>query len=198
MGGCTSSDVMTDERELLRACIEGEKRAWAEFVDQYSRLVYSTITNTLRVHHVHADQTIVEDLFQDFFVSLLRDHFKKLRQFRGERGCSLASWLRMVGTRLTIDFLRKQKQLDVLTTEATAESSSDPYTGLIDKEQERLLAEALSALPAGDRLLIELSFKELAAEDIAAILGTSVNAVYTRKSRIVVKLRETIRQGGVP
>lgn len=186
---------MTDERELLLACIEGEKRAWDELVDQYSRLVYGTITQTLRLYHVQADQTVVEDLFQDFFLSLLRGQCKKLRQFKGERGCSLASWLRMVGTRLTIDFLRKQQHLEV-ASEAAPEGSTDAYAGVINKEQERLLVEALSALPAGDRLLIELCFKELPAEDIAVILGTSVNAVYTRKSRIVAKLRETIRQAG--
>jgi len=38
----------------------------------------------------------VNDLFQDFFVAIVRDDFKKLRDFRGERGCTLASWLRLV------------------------------------------------------------------------------------------------------
>jgi len=186
---------MTDERELLHACFAGEKKAWDELVVQYSRLVYGTIKQTLRVHHVDPNQSVVEDLFQDFFLSLLRDEFKKLRQFRGERGCSLASWLRLVATRLTIDFLRKEKKPDVLMNEPAPVSPTDLSVGLIHKQEEKLIAELIAKLPAGDRLLIELSFaQELPAEDIAIILGTSVNAVYTRKSRVVTKLRDEIKQ----
>jgi len=186
---------MTDERELLRACFERKRGAWDEFVVQYSRLVYGTIKQTLQVHYVDAQQSVVEDLFQDFFLSVLRDDFKKLRQFRGERGCSLASWLRMVATRLTIDFLRKGKTLGVVANELAPMNATDPSAGLVREEKRKFMTEMIAALPAGDRLLIELSFKkELPAEDIAVILGISVNAFYTRKSRVVAKLRQAIGQ----
>jgi len=85
---------MTDqERSLLTACLKGEKAAWDAFVLQYSALVYHTIKKTLALYHVPPEDDRVEDLFQEFFLAILRDDFKKLRQFRGEYGCTLASWI---------------------------------------------------------------------------------------------------------
>ena len=76
------------ERNLLRGCLKGEKSAWDPLVHQYSGLVYYTIKKTLGLYHVEPRADIVEDLFQDFFLSLMRDDFRKLRQFRAERGSS--------------------------------------------------------------------------------------------------------------
>lgn len=88
------------EKNVLAGCINGEKVAWDGFVTQYSGLVYHTIKRTLTLYHSEPRSDLVEDLYQEFFVSIVRDNFVKLRQFRGDRGCSLASWLRMVASRL--------------------------------------------------------------------------------------------------
>src|SRR5215471_10066801 len=96
------------EKALIAGCLRSEKAAWDSFVLLYSNLVYHTIKKTLSLHHVEPDTDLVEDLYQEFFVSLLRNDYKKLRQFSGAHGCSLASWVRLLTVRLTIDFLRKQ------------------------------------------------------------------------------------------
>lgn len=93
------------EKALLTGCLRDEKSAWDAFVLQYSALVYHTIRKTFSLYHSEPRADLVEDLFQEFFLLLTQDGFKKLRQFRGDRGCSLASWLRVVAARLTIDFL---------------------------------------------------------------------------------------------
>src|SRR5262245_16371281 len=97
-----------NEKTLIAGCVRGEKAAWDSFVLHYSNLVYHTIKKMLSLHHAELHGDLVEDLYQEFFVSLLRNESKKLRQFRGTHGCSLASWLRILAARLTIDFLRKQ------------------------------------------------------------------------------------------
>jgi DNA-directed RNA polymerase specialized sigma24 family protein len=73
------------ERSLLAGCLSGDKAAWDAFVLEYSPLVYHTIKKTLTSYHVEPRSHLVDDLFQDVFVALLRDDFRKLRQFRGER-----------------------------------------------------------------------------------------------------------------
>ncbi len=97
------------EKTLLTGCLKGEKAPWDAFVLQYSSLVYHTIKKTFSLYHKEPHSNLVDDLYQEFFLSLLCDDFRKLRQFRGDRGCSLASWLRIVAARLTVDFLRKQE-----------------------------------------------------------------------------------------
>src|SRR5512146_3017534 len=115
------------EKSLLAGCIRADKASWDTFVLQYSALVYYTIRKTIGLHHAKLNDEFIEDLYLEFFVSILREDFKKLRQFKGDRGCTLASWLRLVAARLTIDFLRKQETPaarlgdDVSTTEPDLE-----------------------------------------------------------------------------
>ena len=181
------------ERTLVAGCVKGEKAAWDGFVIKFSPLVYQTIKRTLTVYHAEAASDRVEDLYQEFFLSIVRDEFKKLRQFRGDRGCSLASWLRMVAARLTIDFLRTQTAENLKVTgfcfvEQTDESAS------LKEEQERLLSQAVAALSDRDRIFIDLYYRQdLPAEEIAAILKVSPGAVYTQKSRLLSNLRATLK-----
>jgi RNA polymerase sigma factor (sigma-70 family) len=99
-----------------------------------------------------------------------------------------------VAARLTIDFLRKLPAPASEFPEAANFDDPDPSELLISEEQEKLFADAVQSLSARDRILIELSFREgLPPEEIAAILKTTVGAVYTQKSRILDKLREFLK-----
>ena len=183
------------EKTLIAGCVKGEKTAWDAFVQQYSNLVYHTIRKTLTLHHTESRDEVIEDLYQEFFISVLQNNCRKLSQFRGDGGCSLASWLRVVVSRLTIDFLRKQAAPTVEVTEAFASDEADASDSLIDREKEMSLSQALDGLSPRDRLIIQLSFRQaLPPEEIAAILKMSVGAVYTQKSRILDKLREILRK----
>ena len=189
---------MTEKEEtLIAGCLRSEKAAWDSFVLQYSNLVYHTIKKTLNLHQVEPRADLVEDLYQEFFISLLRNDYNKLRQFRGAHGCSLASWLRLLTVRLTIDFLRKQAPTSGEVAGAMSRDSPDPAEPLINEEQERLLIQAIQSLSARDRILLDLCYRQaLASEEVAQLLKTSVNAVYVQKSRVLEKIREVLRRSG--
>ena len=183
------------EKTLLAGCVKGDKAAWDVLVLQYSKLAYSTIRSTLTLHHALPQDDLIEDLHQDFFLSLCEKDFRKLRQFKGERGCSLVSWLRVIASRVTVDFLRKQRPITVEVPETLASDQPDPPNTLVDREEERQIAEALDRLSPRDRLFVDLHFyRGLPPEEVAAILNVSVAAVYTLKSRVLEKLRETLRK----
>ena len=183
------------ERALLTGCLNQEKTAWDAFVLQYSALVYHTIRKTFSLYHTEPRTDLVEDLYQDVFLTVLKDDFKKLRQFRGDRGCSLASWIRVIAARLTIDFLRKQEPAKVEVADTVPFEGPDPHASVIRREEEELLLQTLQSLSPRDRIFIDLCFRQgLPPEDLAAILKVSINAVYTQKSRILDKLRETLRK----
>lgn len=190
---------MTEKEGMLIAgCLRSDKAAWDSFVRQYSNLVFHTIKKTLVRHHADASSDIVEELYQEFFVSLLRNDCKKLRQFRGIRGCSLASWIRIVTTRLTIDFVRKQALPSGKVASAMSLDSPDPAEPLINEEQQKLLDQAVQSLPARDRVLLDLCYRQmLSSDEVAELLKTSVNAVYAQKSRVLEKIREVLRRSGV-
>jgi RNA polymerase sigma factor (sigma-70 family) len=189
--------MIEKEKALIDGCLRSDKTAWDAFVRQYSNLVYYTIKKTLVRHHTDACTDVVEDLYQEFFVSLLRNECKKLRQFRGAHGCSLASWLRIVTTRLTIDFVRKQALPSGEVANAMYRDSPDPAEPLINEEQEKLLNQAVQSLPARDRILLDLCYRQvLTSDEVAEHLKTSVNAVYAQKSRVLEKIREVLRRSG--
>jgi RNA polymerase sigma factor (sigma-70 family) len=181
------------EKSLLAGCIRGDKASWDAFVLQYSALVYHTIRKTFELHHAKLNDDVIEDLYQEFFVSILREDFKKLRQFKGDRGCTLASWLRLVAARRTIDFLRKQEAPAATVGDDVSTSEPDLENRIISEQGERDLCAALESLAARERLFIELHYRKgLSAEEVAAVLRISVGAVYTQKSRVVAKLRQIL------
>jgi RNA polymerase sigma factor (sigma-70 family) len=185
------------EKTLLAGCVNGEKAAWDAFVLQYSALVYHTIRKTLTLHHTEARDDVMEDLYQEFFLSLLKDGCRKLGQFRGDHGCSLATWLRVIAARLTIDFLRKQSPPTGEASVGLPVDQTDSAYSLIEQERATMLAHALETLPAKDRILVDLFFRQaLPPEEIAAIFKTSVSAVYTQKSRVLDKIREILKNSG--
>jgi RNA polymerase sigma factor (sigma-70 family) len=74
---------------------------------------------------------------------------------------------------------------------------SDPAEPLVNEQQERLLKQAIQTLSSRDRILLDLCYRQaLATEEIAAFLKTSVNAVYAQKSRVLAKIRETLKKSG--
>jgi len=185
------------EQTLIAGCLRSEKAAWDSFVLQYSNLVYHTIKKTLNLHHVETRADLVEDLYQEFFLSLLRNDYKKPRQYRGAQGCSLASWLRLLAARLTIDFLRKRAPTSGEVAGAVSRHGPDPAEPLLNEQQEKLLNQAIQTLSPRDRILLDLCYRQaLASEQIATLLKTSVSAVYAQKSRVLEKIREVLRRSG--
>lgn len=162
---------------------------------EYSRLAYSTIRSTLTLNHALPQGDLIEDLHQDFFLGLCKNDFRKLRQFKGDWGCSLASWLRMIASRVTVDFLRLKRPITVEVPETLASDQGDPPSRLLDREEEQRVAEALDGLSPRDRLFVDLHFyRGLPPEAVAAILNVSVAALYTLKSRLLDKLRELLKK----
>jgi RNA polymerase sigma factor (sigma-70 family) len=187
---------MTDkEKELLLGCLAGDKFSWDAFVSQYSGLIYHTIKKTFSIHHAEPIPDSVDDLFQEIFLSLVKDNFLQLRRFRGDHGCTLASWLRMIATRRTIDVLRKAKKPERVLKNLPSSAVIGESAPFEFDEQYQLLAAAIANFSPGERIMIDLFFyRNLSAQDVASILHLSVGAVYTQKSRILAKLRETLNK----
>ena len=95
-----------DDLEFVHRCASGDKQSWDEFVDRYSRLIYSYILSILNIKSRILPQDNINDIFQEIIYSLIKDNFKKLKSFKARNACSLASWLRQVTINCTIDYLR--------------------------------------------------------------------------------------------
>ncbi|MDD5255912.1 MAG: sigma-70 family RNA polymerase sigma factor [Candidatus Omnitrophica bacterium] len=194
--------------EFVQRCIKGDKLAWNEFIDRYSRLVYNYIYSVLKVQGLNPASfvTHTEDIFQEIFCALLKDNCRKLRAYKGKNGCSLASWLRIVSINATIDYLRRQKPAVSLDEERenelslidTLKSFAPPALELLS-QQEKLkgLRGCIDKLKAEERHLLELHLDMgLSLERVKDVLGVSRGAIDMRKARILEKLKDCFKKKG--
>ncbi len=180
------------EIKLLKGCISGDKAQWDIFVEKYNQLIYHAIFKTLRQYTGGGDHTEdVNDLFQEVFTALCADTCKKLRAFDPDKGCSLPSWLRMITVRITIDHLRKSRPETSLDAVTTSPSQDGIEGEMIGEESRSTLKKLLENLPSQDKLLMELScIQELPSQETARILNITIENLYTRKNRILGKLKK--------
>ena len=152
-----------DDLEFVHRCIKGDKRAWDEFINKYSRLIYNYIHSVLKIKGSTFTQENINDLFQEIILSLVKDNFKKLSSFKAKNGCSLASWLRQVVVNFTIDYLRKFKptvSIDEETddgfslTEILSSHSPSVTDQLSDEERLIHLKDCIDKLDNNDKFFL--------------------------------------------
>lgn len=208
---CRTRGIISDmnDTELLQRCLRADKEAWNQFVDTYSRLVYNYIYCTFKIKGTNLpEQDRVSDIFQEIFLSLVKDNFRKLRSFRGRNGCSLASWLRQVVINATLDYMRRERLIDfareldgedsdslsdILTNEF---SSADSKAEV--KEKFSGLTDCIQGLDTDEKYFLELHISMgLSLEELREHLKITRGAIDMRKARIVNRLKDCFRNKGL-
>jgi RNA polymerase sigma-70 factor (ECF subfamily) len=194
--------ISPEDQEFLKRCISGDKKAWDQFVDRFSALIYHGVSRTLQHAGRAFGQEDAADLMQSVFVRLHEGNYKKLRQFEGK--CSLATWIRMISVRTTIDHLRRNKTHLSLQGETDAEvtlvatlhdEGSSVEQCMEEKQAQQLLAESVKHLTPRERLFVGLYYtRELPLRQVADIMNSSMGAIYTMKNRIREKLRKLVEE----
>jgi len=188
---------------LLRACIRGDADARRQLVEEYTGIVSYGVTVIFQQFGRPCRREEIEDLCQDVFLALFDQDARKLRQYQGRNGCSLASWIRVVANRLTIDRLRREGRTvsldDPKSTESARirESQPDGTPGPEPRAEEAQRAarvrEMIGQLPPKDQVFVQLFyFQGLPIEEVAETIGITTNAAYVRKMRLHEKLRKLV------
>lgn len=192
----------SEERELLQACFSGDRAAWERFVETYSKLVYYSIRQTLKVMEIAPDPDDLDDLYGNVFLSLFENNFARLKSFKGKNDCSLASWIRLIASRKTYDHLRERGRQARLLDSAREtiyepQANEDVEKSALDSERAESARNAISQLSADEIAFIHLYYeRELPPERIAEMLGITVSTVYSKKNRVREKIRKIIKEKG--
>lgn len=199
-GGIALSAPADPTHELLQGCIRGDAGARRRLVDEYSGIVSYGVSVIFQQFGRPSRKEEIEDMSQEVFLALFDQDARKLRQYQGRNGCSLASWIRVVANRLTIDRLRKEGRTISLDDPGNAEATKiretrpDGTPGPEPQVEEAMRAarvrEMIEDLPSKDRLFVQLFyFQGLPIEEVAQNLSITTNAAYVRKMRLHEKLR---------
>ena len=78
------------------------EQAWSDFLEQHSAQIYQVI------YHHESDTDKASDCFQFVCEELIKDRFRRLRQFKINGTAQFSTWLRAVVRNLCIDRHRKE------------------------------------------------------------------------------------------
>lgn len=164
----------TDEQEIIRRCLAGERDAYATLVDRYRSLAYTVAFRMV------GDADEANDLAQEGFIAA----YMNLRRFRF--GSRFSTWLCSIVMNKCRDHLRARKDrvpVDDLS-ECGAPHFADPEASASAEEAGAMLQKALNALPREYREVLVLKHIEgWDYREIAGVLGSSVGALKVRAHR---------------
>jgi len=182
----SSADTM-DDRALLRAVAARDKEAFQQLYARHSTMLFSLALKIL------SDRAEAEDVLQEIFVQIWR----AASSYDDGRGKPLG-WFIMLARSRAIDRLRSRKTRNRLTESAAQDGSqSSPSATPSDEaaasEAQRAVRNALGALPAEQRVPIELAyFGGLTQFEIAQQLSQPLGTVKTRMRSGMMRLREQL------
>jgi RNA polymerase sigma factor (sigma-70 family) len=175
------SRASLDELTLRRAQ-RGDEQAWRALIERFQPQVHALIWRLLVGRARHR----VEDLVQETFVRVLR----ALPGFDPAGPASLSTWILTIGTRLTLNELRRP-EVAMLGTEPVAAEQTDRAA-----ERQRLaavIATCVAALPEPQRVVLVLrEYHDLDYGDIARVLELDLGTVKSRLARARMALRDDL------
>jgi RNA polymerase sigma-70 factor (ECF subfamily) len=171
------------DAELVVACREGRPGAFDLVVERHQRAVYQLCYRFVGTHEDASDLT------QDVFLRAYRG----LRNFRGQS--SLGTWLYRIGVnvclnRVSVKTPRTEPIEERQHVDMNRERADD---GVLRTERAARVRTAIAQLPRKQRAaLILRMYHDMAHQEIAAALGSSVGAVKANVFHALQNLKKVL------
>ena len=179
----TSSDEV-----LISRIANGDRLAMQVLFARHHVRVYRFVLRLVR------NEATAEDLISEVFL----DVWRQAAKFEGRSAVS--TWMLSIARFKALSALRRKPEyeLDEETAEAIEDHSDDPEVTLAKKDKGALLREALSALSAEHREVIDLVYyHEKSVEEVARIVDIPEATVKTRMFYARKKLSEFLKERGI-
>jgi len=197
MKGAKTKPMVPSDAELLRLMLSGDEHAFTALYRRHKGLVY-------RFALLMSGQgSVAEEVTQEVFLALLRNG----RRYDPERGslkaylCGAARnqvLLLMGKERPYVQLVEESDKGDVVVPVAQLISGDDPLGDCARNEANRLVRQAVLALPPRYREVIVLcDFQELSYAEAAQALDCPVGTVNSRLHRGHALLSKKLRAAGL-
>ena len=181
-------EINQDEKALVNRAIDGDEEAFGELyllhLDAIYRYVYYRI----------GSMEDAEDLTEQIFLKA----WEALPGYQ-QRGKPFTSWLYRIAHNIIVDFHRKRKNIEISVDKVFDESLDDGQPGILQKiveqEESKLLANAISQLSDEQQQVIVLRFVEgLSHKEVARILGKNEGACRMIQYRALTVLQQILQK----
>ena len=169
------------ESDLIRGCIEGNRRMQEELYRRFSPRMYAVCLR----YAGNAEEA--EDILQESFIKV----FKKLDSFRSEG--SFEGWVRRVFVNTAIEHFRRKRYL-MPVTEKEENTIEGKYVSVLDELAEKDILGLVQELSPGYRTVFNMYVVEgYTHKEIADMLGISEGTSKSQLSRAKVILQDMVR-----
>jgi len=174
----------TSDLELLAQIGDGDQNAFASLVRRHQGRVFHL------AYRFSRDSQDAEELSQEIFFKV----WKYARNFQGR--AAFSTWLYRLAVNTCLNHRQKKKSAPVPLSLSGDLAAAAETAGaeLIAREREKLLEQAMDALPVRQKMALVLAnFEGKSYEEIAAIMEVSVSAVETLLFRARKNLGKILR-----
>jgi RNA polymerase sigma-70 factor (ECF subfamily) len=171
-----------NEKELIRLCLQDDKKAQRKLVDQYGPPIFGYIKFYLN------DPVEAQDILQEVFIAA----FKSLPDFHGD--CLIYHWLKVIAKNKLYRHVKTKwkSSVDMKEPNSFPDSSIDE-TILSTINKNEILAE-VDKLPEINRVAFLMHVVEgYSHQDIASILGITEEASRSRLFKAKKILQESLK-----
>ena len=153
------------EKEMIKAILEGDQKAFKLLVDTYQLMVVNTC------HAFVHDRNEAEDIAQDVFIQV----FESLGKFRFES--KLSTWLYRIAVNRSINHCKSPRGR-AIKVDIESWKQMPQQQLLEEQEQLELLHRAIDRLPENQRTALILNkYEELSYKEIAEVMGVTLSSV---------------------
>lgn len=176
---------VTLENDLVKASLEGDKRAFGEIVNHYKGMVARTVKGML------GDTVFAEDIGQEVFINL----FYSLRDFRGE--AKLSTYIQRIAVNLTLNEIKRRKRFFSIFSQKGNNEMHEfeiaDHNTEERKEASEIVNKALQAMDPKFRIIVTMRMLQgYSTKETAEILDLPIGTVLSRLSRAQEQLRNIL------
>jgi len=177
----------TDETELVKASVEGDKLAFGELVNRYRKMVARTVKGML------GDTVYAEDIGQEVFVKL----YHSLAEFRGDS--KLATYIQKIAVNLTLNEIKRRNRFFSMFTQKGNDEIYEVDVPAENDEEKReakeIVIKALMKLDPKFRVVVTMRMLQgYSTKETAEILELPLGTVLSRLARAQEQLKEIIQK----
>jgi RNA polymerase sigma-70 factor, ECF subfamily len=178
------------EEKLVKKIKKGDRDAFAQLVELYKDKIYQL------AYRMVGNKQEAEDIAQEAFLRV----FANIDQY--DPGYKFSTWIYRIATNLSIDHLRKRKQVysidrqgdgtdDIDWHERIADQAPNPEEQLVKGELQEQVQQALSNLTPKYRSIMILRYiEDLSLQEISEVVKLPVTTIKTR----IHRGREALKQ----
>ena len=183
--------MFDDTRGLIERCIKREEKAWSEFINRFTGLVYYSARERLKRNGFSFSEQDIQDIVQNVFI----DIWEKSRLAEVRERDKINAWLSIVGQTRALNFMRNKRERLLNSDElANVENIVVDKRGGAGPELIEELEKAIELFSPKEKIILKLNVVHgKTHKEIAGFMNMPVNTVSTiiarRKELLRIKLK---------